>query len=295
MRVSFIDDLCDCGYIVDYINYMTGFLSMSSVIDTTTAAAQPVQRVRHPFAARHMQLLARESLGAGFLRLTLGGADLTDFRSDGFDDHVKLLLPAPGQDRPLLPQLVDGRPHFADGARPLARDFTPVRWDASKGTLVLEFALHDAGPATEWAMSAALGQWVGIAGPRGSMVVPAALPWHWLLGDASALPAMERRLAQLPAGAHATVRVQLGQQGARRPLASSAQLDLQWVDSLVEAVQPLQIPQGDGFIWAAGEHGDMAALRRAVLAKPGVNPRRMRIASYWKRGEAAHHEELVDN
>lgn len=125
--------------------------------------------------------------------------------------------------------------------------------------------------------------------------MPAALPWHWLLGDASALPAIERRLAQLPTGAHVTVRVQLGQQGARRPLGSSAQLDLQWVDSLVEAVQPLQIPQGDGFIWAAGEHGDMAALRRAVLAKPGVNPRRMRIASYWKRGEAAHHEELVDN
>lgn len=268
---------------------------MSSALDTAAAPDVPtVRRVRHPFAARHMQLLAREVVGPGFLRLTLGGADLGGFRSDGFDDHVKLLLPAPGQERPLLPRMVDGRPHFDEGERPVARDFTPVRWDVSQGTLVLEFALHDAGPATEWARSAAIGQWVGIAGPRGSMVVAADLPWHWLLGDASALPAMERRLAELPAGVRATVRVQLDDAADRRPLASAAQLDLQWVDSLPQAARALQLPPGEGYIWAAGEHGDMAALRRELLARPGADPRRMRIAAYWKRGARGHHEELIE-
>lgn len=267
---------------------------MSSVVQTPSSAALQVERVRHPFAARHMQLLSREMVSPGFLRLTLGGADLSAFRSDGFDDHVKLLLPAPGQQRPLLPQLVDGRPDFGAGERPLARDFTPLRWNGAKGTLVLEFALHDAGPATEWARTAAIGQWVGIAGPRGSLVIPAALPWHWLLGDASALPAIERRLAELPAGASATVRVQLDQEADRRPLASAARLDLQWVDSLPEAARALQIPPGEGYIWAAGEHGDMAALRRELLARPGANPRRMRIAAYWKRGAMGHHQELME-
>ena len=37
----------------------------------------------------------------------------------------------------------------------------------------------------------------------------------------------------------------------------------------------------------------MAAVRRAVLAKPGVDPKRMRISAYWKRGAADHHEDLV--
>ena len=127
------------------------------------------------------------------------------------------------------------------------------------------------------------------------MVVPTAFEWHWLLGDASALPAIERRLTELPAGARATVRVQLDHTADQRPLASAAQVDLQWVESLDAAAQELSIPEGDGFVWAAGEHNDMAQLRRTLLAKPGVDAKRMRIAAYWKRGEIAHHAELSED
>ena len=269
--------------------------SIDSLSNSDVATSElRVERVRHAFGARHMQLMSREIVSPGFMRLTLGGADLSDFNSAGFDDHVKLLLPAPGQEKPLLPRLVDGRPNFEGGERPVARDFTPVRWDDGKGTMVLEFALHDAGPAAQWAAQAQMGQWVGIAGPRGSMVVPKAFTWHWLLGDASALPAIERRLAELPETAQATVRIQLDNAADRRALKTSANLDLQWVDSLNTAAQALVLPAGDGFIWAAGEHSDMAELRRSVLAKPGVNAKRMRIAAYWKRGEVAHHAELND-
>src|SRR5690606_38479 len=108
----------------------------------------------------------------------------------------------------------------------------------------------------------------------------------------TAMPAIERRLAELPAGARAVVRVQLADREDQRAWHSAAELDVQWVDSLADAVQALEIPQGDGFIWAAGENRAMAELRRQLLAKPGANPRRMRIASYWKQGEAAHHEEI---
>lgn len=258
----------------------------------TAASALRVERVRHPFAARHMQLISREMVSPGFVRVTLGGADLSSFRSAGFDDHVKFLLPRPGQERPSLPELVDGRPHF-EGERPLARDYTPVRWDCAKGSMVLEFALHDNGPAAQWAAQAQMGEWVGLAGPRGSMVIPKGYAWHWLLGDDSALPAVERRLAELPPEARVTVRLQVAE-ADRRPLDSAAQVDLQWVDSLPAAAAALQLPAGeDGYIWAAGEHSDMAAVRREMQSK-GASPKHMRIAAYWKRGEVAHHEELVE-
>ena len=39
-----------------------------------------------------------------------------------------------------------------------------------------------------------VGQWVGIAGPRGSLVIPTGFDWHWLIGDETALPAIARRL-----------------------------------------------------------------------------------------------------
>ena len=269
---------------------------MNAPLPTATppvdAAHLAVERVRHPLQARHLQVVRRTAVSPGFVRLTLAGPELAGFVSAGFDDHLKLILPQPGQERPSLPSLHDGRPVFPD-PRPVLRDYTPARYDAATGELDIEIALHDAGPATDWAASAAVGQWVGIAGPRGSMVVPTGFDWHWLLGDETALPAIARRLAELPASAVATVRIQLGNPADQRTLASAAQVDLQWVSALPAAVEALALPPGAGFVWAAGEHSDMAAVRRVVLAKPGVDPKRMRISAYWKRGAADHHEDLA--
>ena len=263
----------------------------SNTANPTTTNTPAVQRVRHDFAARHVQLLAREHISPGFVRLTVGGPALQGFVSAGFDDHTKLLLPQAGLDKPNLPHIVDGRPSF-NGERPTARDYTPLVHDAERHTLTLEFALHGSGPAAEWALNAPIGQWLGLAGPRGSMVVNPQLDWHVLMGDDSALPAISRRLAELPAGTRAIVRVQLAKPADQRALPSAAQVDLQWVPSLQAAADQLSLPAGDGFIWAAGEHHAMAELRPRLLAKPGADAKRMRIAAYWKQGEIAHHAEL---
>ena len=153
-----------------------------SVTLTTPATADladplAVQRVRHALKGRHVQVVRRTQVSPGFVRLTLAGPDLADFVSAGFDDHVKLILPAPGQERASLPQLVDGRPQFT-GPRPVLRDYTPAHSDAAQGSLDIEVALHDAGPASDWAAAVQVGQWAGIAGPRGSLVIPVGFDWH---------------------------------------------------------------------------------------------------------------------
>ena len=258
----------------------------------STRSSEPlIQRVRHPFAARHVQLLARETLSPGFVRLTLGGPELEGFVSAGFDDHVKLILPQAGQDKPNLPAIVDGRPHI-EGARPTMRDYTPLRYDAGARTLQMEFAVHGGGPAVDWALKAAVGQWLGLAGPRGSMVIPGDLDWHVLLGDESAMPAIERRLAELPSSTRAIVRVQVADPADHRAWTSRAALDCAFVRSLEQAVEPLVLPPGAGFVWGAGENALMSALR-ASLRDKGADPRRMRLSAYWKRGVADHHEELA--
>lgn len=260
-------------------------------IPSSNASSLVVERVRHPLQARHLQVVRRTQVSPGFVRLTLAGSDLAGFASAGFDDHFKLILPQPGQDRATLPVIQDGRPVF-DGPRPVLRDYTPARFDAAAGELDLEVALHDAGPASDWAAAASVGQWIGIAGPRGSMVVPVGFDWHWLIGDETALPAIARRLAELPAHTSATVRIHVRNPADQRVLASAASINVQWVDSLPAAAEALTLPAGAGFIWAAGENADMAAVRQAVLAKPGVDTKRMRISAYWKRGVADHHEDL---
>lgn len=269
---------------------MVDFYNQSNAMSTDPTRL--IRRMRHPFRARHVQLLARESVSPGFVRLTLGGPQLQDFTSAGFDDHVKLILPQAGLEKPRLPAMIDGRPHF-DGERPTMRDYTPLRFDAAGNTLLMDFAVHGAGPATEWAQAAPIGQWLGLAGPRGSLLLPADLRWHWLFGDETAMPAIERRLAELPVGVHAVVRVQAADHADRRDWHSAADLDLQWVDSLVDAAQALEIPRGPGFIWAAGESRAMVELRRQLLGRPGIDPRCARIAAYWKQGVAGHHEEIA--
>ena len=65
------------------------------------------------------------------------------------------------------------------------------------------------------------------------------------------------------------------------------------MDSLTAAAEALSLPSTPGFIWAAGEHNEMVALRKLAVAK-GASPKFMRIAAYWKHGEVDHHEELAD-
>lgn len=260
----------------------------------TNSPAPVVQRVRHPFRARHVQVLAREVISPGFVRLTVGGAEMEGFLSSGFDDHVKLILPQEGLEKPNLPVMVDGRPHI-EGERPTMRDYTPLNFDEAANTLQLDFAIRGPGPAAQWARSAPIGQWLGLAGPRGSLLIPEGLHWQWMFGDETALPAVERRLAELPKGAKVAVRLQLEDEADRRNWQSAADVDLQWVESLTDAMAAMPLPAGKGFIWAAGEHRLMADLRKLALAKPGANPKRMRVASYWKQGETGHHEELSAN
>lgn len=242
---------------------------------TDTATPRRVQRVRHEIHRRTVTVVQAEHTSPGFVRVVLADPSLAGFISDGFDDHLKFILPG------------------ADG-QPVMRDFTPAAFDREAATLTLEFALHASGVASDWARQARPGQTVVVAGPRGSMVVPTDYDWHLLAGDTSALPAIQRRLAELPAGARATVIVQ-ADAADQRPLPTAADCALQWVTdstALATALDALALPDGEGFAWCAGEAGAMARLRDLLLAK-GQPKEAMRVSAYWKRGAADFHEELA--
>ncbi len=103
----------------------------------------------------------------GYRRITFARGELDGFTSLAADDHVKLFLPAPGQDRPVLPRLGEGGPAYPDGAvRPTVRDYTPRRFDPQMSELAIEFVLHDDGPASTWAAPAPPGAARGPIGPR---------------------------------------------------------------------------------------------------------------------------------
>ena len=271
---------------------------MTPNIDSPSVAARSVQRLRHPLKARLLDVLRVQRISPHFVNVTLGGPALEGFYSASFDDHLKLMVPLPGQPA-VVPHFGEHGPEWPEGAvRPTLRDYTPRRYNAAAGELEVEFALHGDGPAAEWAAQAAPGQQVGIGGPRGSFVVPIDYDWHLLIGDETALPAIARRLEELPASTQAIVLVQLGDAADRRALPSAARLSVQWLapgtEALLAAVQALQLPAGEGYAWAAGEAQAMAAVRRVLVNQHGLDKDHVRAAAYWKRGAANHHENLSD-
>lgn len=264
------------------------------------AANRTVVRVRHPLKLRLLQVARVHDVTPHLRRVTLAGEDLHDFVSASFDDHVKLFFPAPGEERPELPALGPNGVEFREGVpRPLMRDFTPRRYDHHARELDLEFALHDAGPATEWAARARPGDWLGVGGPRGSLVIGTGFDWHLLIGDESALPAIARRLEELPATTQAIAVIEVDDAAAQPVLRSAAALALHWVhrragDDLVQTLRGLTLPDGQGYAWAAGEGARMRAVRACLIDDLGLDKRQLRASAYWKQGAAAVHETLED-
>ncbi len=256
----------------------------------TLATARTPHRVRHEPRRRQLQVERVERIAAHLLRITLGG-DLEGFLSLGFDDHVKLYFP--------------GEPPAAGGEQAtLSRDYTPRRYDPAAKTLDIEFVLHDAGPATRWAEQARPGQPLSIGGPRGSFIIPTDFDWHLLIGDETALPAIARRLGELPAGARAVVLAEVDNPADRVTLDTAADVTVTWAyregaaagssDVLARTLRTLSLPGGDYYAWVACESLIAKALRAQLIAEHGANPKWMRAAGYWRRGAIAVHENHND-
>jgi NADPH-dependent ferric siderophore reductase len=261
--------------------------------------AKAVTRVRHPIKMRAATVQAIRQLSPHVVSVTFAGESLRDFTSASFDDHVKLVLP-PGPELPLsLPTLGPSGAVFPEGAvRPIMRDYTPRSFDAS-GTLEIEMVLHSDGPAGAWAMRAKPGDGAGIGGPKGSLVIPTSFDYHLLIGDESSLPAIARRLEELPAVARAIVVVGVEDAAEERELATRASAEIHWVtrgkgasDAFLDAIAALRLPPGDGYAWAAGEASVMASVRRCLFETHELPRDRVRVSAYWKHGAAGHHENL---
>lgn len=235
-----------------------------------------VQRVRHELKFRDLTVVRVRDVTPHLRAVTFTDESLADFVSPSFDDHVKLFIDTGAEE-------------------PARRDYTPRSFDNAARELTLEFVLHGDGPAAEWATQAAPGQRVRIGGPRGSFLIPLDYDWHLLVGDETALPAIARRLEELPAGAKTLVVLQVPDAADRPALTSAADVTTTWVADgagLLSALKAMALPRGEGYVWAAGEAAEMAELRRILVDEKGHDKRAIRAAAYWKRGATAHHENL---
>ena len=262
-----------------------------------------VERVRHPIKMRLLTVKRITELSPSMRRITLTGKDLDGFISASFDDHVKLIVPDVQGGKPSMPTVGDSGLMFEPGRpKPAMRDYTPRSYDPLTRELDIDFVLHHDGPATHWASRAEPGHSIGIGGPRGSFVIPMTFDWHLLIGDETALPAIGRRLEEFPPETRAIAVIKTGSDDARIKLDSQCELQMHWVsdtshatldmDALETTVRRLDLPQGEGFIWAAGEYSTIKAIRQHLVDDRGIDKSRIRASSYWRTSTPDAHEQF---
>jgi NADPH-dependent ferric siderophore reductase len=212
---------------------------------------------------------------------------LAGFTSLGTDDHVKLLFPQNAAEHAALETLVLGSGKD-NGPMPAMRDYTPRRYDQDTLELDIDFVLHGDGPAATWAEHAKPGQFLHIAGPRGSMIVPDIFDSYLLIGDETALPAIARRLEGLAANRRALVIVEVENGAEQQRLESAAQINVIWVlreggkNNLLTTVKQLQVPSGNLYAWVATETKVSRQIRRMLLDEHGLNEQFVKAVGYWR-------------
>lgn len=246
---------------------------------------QSIHRVSHEIKRRKLQVLRVTDLTPRMRRITLHGPELTGFISLGTDDHVKLLFATTPEEQAALDNFVPG-PNASDGPRPAMRDYTPRRYDAESGELDIDFVLHGDGPAATWAAQAQAGQFLYIAGPRGSMIVPDMFDSYLLIGDETALPAIARRLEELAGNRRALVVVEIEDNAERQELASKARVEVIWVvrgeQDLLDVTRQLTLPEGDLYAWVATESALSRKVRRVLLDEFKLDEAAVKAAGYWR-------------
>lgn len=228
-----------------------------------------VTRVSHEPKRRDVEVVRVEAISQNFRSVTFAGESLIGFRSDGFDDHVKFILESE--------------------AGEVKRDYTPRRFDSVSGELTIEFCLHGEGEASNWAATVQPGQRATIAGPRNSLVVPTDYDWHLLVGDETALPAVARRMEQLPSGTVAQALLLVVDPRDRRQLRSRSVFNVTWFHSrqeLLGAVEAFRLPSGSGFVWCGAEASISSTVREILVEQKGHVPGAIRAAAYWKNSTA---------
>ncbi len=249
-----------------------------------------ITKVRRESKRRMLTVVATERLTPRMQRIHFQSPDMYDFASDAADDHVKLFFP-------------DGA-GGSDPASVTMRDYTPRKFDIAKGMLTIDFVLHEAGPATAWAMAAKAGDVLQVGGPRGSNVVADDFDWYLLIGDETALPAIGRRVEELRDGVPVTTLVVVDDVAEEQTFVTRAGWMPLWVhragrsenDAVLmqQVLENLVLPAGEGYIWIAAEVNVARSLRAYVKEKYAPPREWLKASGYWNLGAIAAHERIED-
>lgn len=234
---------------------------------------------RHKFEIRRrvLTIAAKEFVSPKMIRITATGEDLADFNSMAPDDHLKLMVDTGGE-------------------KPEMRDYTPRYFNIEKRLLVVDFAIHEAGPATQWAINAKIGDELLIGGPRGSSQLTKTFDWLLLIGDETALPAMGRWVEESSEELTILTLGIVADESEEQQWTTKAQHKALWAhrpssddtsgNAAIDRLKSVQLPAGEGFIWIAAEAKAAREIKAFVLDTWSHPAQFVKSSGYWVKGMA---------
>jgi len=246
-----------------------------------------ISRVRRDTHHRLLTVIDVQRITPRMQRVSFQSPDLGDFESSAPDDHIKLIFRTSNPSNTGIDDIC-------------MRSFTPRKFDPATATLTIDFALHQACPATSWASLARPGDTLEVSGPRKSNVVADDFDWYLLIGDETALPAIGRRVEELRPGVRVSTVVVVETLAERQTFATAAVWTPLWIaredqllrdDALLRfALADHDVLPGDGYIWMAAEASTVRSLRGFVSETWNHPSEWMKSSAYWARGAAGRHK-----
>lgn len=266
-------------------------------------SASTLSRVEPAYRAFEVEVLRARRLSPSFLRMTFSGADLDLFAADGFDQRIKLVLPAACGARVDAGLFSDDSWHetwraMPDEERYPLRTYTVRAVRQAQREVDVDVVLHGvapgavttrgcglaellgcacsakAGPAVRWCAAARSGDPIVLIGPNARYEGPTTgIEWQppvdartfLLAGDETAVPAICSIVEQLPADARGHAFLEVPTEHDVLDVRVPAGIELHWLP---------RTRTGEGSVRIDAPHGSLldAAVRAAATTVVPAHP-----------------------
>lgn len=230
-----------------------------------------------------------EQVSPDLIRITAGGDGFADYNDNLFTDKYAKILFADAR-HGLTPPYDLARLRTEEPEKlPTRRTYTIRSADAEARQIVIDFVVHgDEGVAGPWARAARPGDTIVVSGAGGGYRPDAAAPWHLLIGDHTALPAISSAVEAMDAAARGHVLLSVADPADRILPTLPSGVSIHWTqndDELLAALAELPWAEGTPGVFAHGERGTIKEIR-ALLKQREVPRESLSISAYWARGRA---------
>lgn len=261
----------------------------------------------------HLTVLRTERLSPHWMRVTLGGAEISQFRHMGYDQWFRIFLPLGGDeglDRlPAKANKMFGYLRYLripDGVRPVMRNYSVRAYrpatESAGAEIDVDFVLHGsaadgtAGPASRWAETCEPGESVVII-DEGLAFNPArGVDRVVLVADETGLPAIASICATLPADSSGVAIVEVPSPEDALEFPHPAGITVRWIvrehgikpgSLALQALSEAALPDAPFHAYIVGEQALPTEARRHLVGERGVSKDLVSFCGYWRVGASS--------